>query len=393
VPPRPRRESAPRPRSRRARPRPSRSTSACAGRPRPRCPHDRASSANATVPDRASSIASPQEPPAICCGRTGRQHPCRRSPTRGGERSYQVRPILEGKNRGRHFVSKTPLAGSQIAFESDLGSAFEPNASPRPRWRPEFNTGIAFALAAPGVAPSPWRPMLRAELCCPRPTWAPLQGDWGLPAQHNFDAADGSRANAHGAADATPARLGDSAAQRDRARIARVPCWPRRLCQPSGATHGRTAARRSRWQSSRKYVALTTQRSEAPFTPEVASARKQPAAPSRSARYATYGDEAIRSPTRARAEEPDAAHESTLQPAADAARPSAQSLGWLKRSELAARSSDRRSANRATSRSVRATAGASDDARRRATLLGQAAAERQSAHGSEEPAPHDPPTD
>jgi hypothetical protein len=25
-----------------------------------------------------------------------------------GERSYQVRPILEGKNRGRHFVRKTP---------------------------------------------------------------------------------------------------------------------------------------------------------------------------------------------------------------------------------------------------------------------------------------------
>ena len=43
-----------------------------------------------------------------------------------GERSYQVRPILEGKNRGRHFVRKTPSPGSQIAFESGLGSAFEP---------------------------------------------------------------------------------------------------------------------------------------------------------------------------------------------------------------------------------------------------------------------------
>jgi hypothetical protein len=32
-----------------------------------------------------------------------------------GERSYQVRPILEGKNRGRHFVSKTPSPES-IAF-------------------------------------------------------------------------------------------------------------------------------------------------------------------------------------------------------------------------------------------------------------------------------------
>ena len=31
------------------------------------------------------------------------------------ERSYQVRPILEGKNRGRHFVSKTTSPES-IAF-------------------------------------------------------------------------------------------------------------------------------------------------------------------------------------------------------------------------------------------------------------------------------------
>jgi hypothetical protein len=30
------------------------------------------------------------------------------APLAGGERSYQVRPILEGKNRGRHFVRKTP---------------------------------------------------------------------------------------------------------------------------------------------------------------------------------------------------------------------------------------------------------------------------------------------
>ena len=33
---------------------------------------------------------------------------------------------LEGTNRGRHFVSKTPSPGSQIALESGLGSAFEP---------------------------------------------------------------------------------------------------------------------------------------------------------------------------------------------------------------------------------------------------------------------------
>ncbi len=48
------------------------------------------------------------------------------APLSGGERSYQVRPILEGKNRGRLFVRKTPSPGSQIAFESGLGSAFEP---------------------------------------------------------------------------------------------------------------------------------------------------------------------------------------------------------------------------------------------------------------------------
>src|SRR5450755_2415448 len=69
------------------------------------------------------------------------------TPSPRGERSYQVRPTLEGKNRGRHFVRKTPLAGSQIAFESDPGSAFEPNASPRPRRQPQFNTGIAFLLS------------------------------------------------------------------------------------------------------------------------------------------------------------------------------------------------------------------------------------------------------
>jgi hypothetical protein len=46
--------------------------------------------------------------------------------TSGGEHSYQVRPILEGKNQCRHFVSKTPTPGSQSAFESDLDSAFDP---------------------------------------------------------------------------------------------------------------------------------------------------------------------------------------------------------------------------------------------------------------------------
>ena len=56
----------------------------------------------------------------------------------------------KAKNRGRHFVRKTPLAGNQIAFEPGLGSAFEPNASRRPRRQAQFNTGIAGALDRAG---------------------------------------------------------------------------------------------------------------------------------------------------------------------------------------------------------------------------------------------------
>jgi hypothetical protein len=63
--PRPRRGSAPRPGSHRACRRPSQSTSAYADRPRPHCPHDQASSTDATVPDRASSLASLQPPPRV----------------------------------------------------------------------------------------------------------------------------------------------------------------------------------------------------------------------------------------------------------------------------------------------------------------------------------------
>jgi hypothetical protein len=51
--------------------------------------------------------------------------------------------ILEGKNRGRHFVSKTPLAASQIALESGLGSTFDRSAAVTHQ-RLIFNTGIAF---------------------------------------------------------------------------------------------------------------------------------------------------------------------------------------------------------------------------------------------------------
>jgi hypothetical protein len=51
-----------------------------------------------------------------------------------GERSYQVRPILEGKNRGRHFVRKTPSPES-IAFGaiSSHKQEREPSRERRPQ--------------------------------------------------------------------------------------------------------------------------------------------------------------------------------------------------------------------------------------------------------------------
>ena len=50
----------------------------------------------------------------------------RLAPLSGANAPYQARPILEGTNRGRHFVRKTPKPGSQSAFESGLGSTFDP---------------------------------------------------------------------------------------------------------------------------------------------------------------------------------------------------------------------------------------------------------------------------
>src|SRR4030081_1790856 len=60
-----------------------------------------------------------------------------------GERSYQVRPTLEGKNRGRHFVRKTPSPES-IAFGARPRFSLRPYANRRPRGHRRFNTGIAF---------------------------------------------------------------------------------------------------------------------------------------------------------------------------------------------------------------------------------------------------------
>jgi hypothetical protein len=62
-----------------------------------------------------------------------------------GERSYQVRPILEGKNRGRHFVRKTPSPES-IAFGVRPRFSLRPYANRRSRGHRRFNTRIAFVL-------------------------------------------------------------------------------------------------------------------------------------------------------------------------------------------------------------------------------------------------------
>jgi hypothetical protein len=76
------------------------------------------------------------------------------TPHAGGERSYQARPIPEGKNRGRHFVRKTPPAGVK-SLESQ--TSVQPSSLTRTAAhgrRPEFNTGIAFVLWTSGGSSS-----------------------------------------------------------------------------------------------------------------------------------------------------------------------------------------------------------------------------------------------
>ncbi len=57
-----------------------------------------------------------------------------------GERSYQVRPILEGKNRGRHFVRKTPSPES-IAFGVRPRFAFDPTRTVAHAGQPNSTPG------------------------------------------------------------------------------------------------------------------------------------------------------------------------------------------------------------------------------------------------------------
>src|SRR3954453_1949519 len=101
------------------------------------------------VPDRASLLFSLL---ALTSRRmllmADRPTTSRWAPLTWGERSYQVRPILEGKNRGRHFVRKTPHAGEAECFGARPRFSLRPYANRRPRGHQRFNTGSAL-LAPP----------------------------------------------------------------------------------------------------------------------------------------------------------------------------------------------------------------------------------------------------
>ena len=65
-----------------------------------------------------------------------------------GERSYQVRPILESKNRGRHFVRETPVAEESNRFLGQASAQPSTLREPSPAPGTKFNTGIAFRESA-----------------------------------------------------------------------------------------------------------------------------------------------------------------------------------------------------------------------------------------------------
>ena len=68
----------------------------------------------------------------------GRSTPSPWNPPLGG-RSFRARRILEGNNRGRHFVSKSPRS-RQSHWESDLCSAFDPTRTVARAGRRRFDT-------------------------------------------------------------------------------------------------------------------------------------------------------------------------------------------------------------------------------------------------------------
>src|SRR4051812_43681040 len=71
------------------------------------------------------------------------------------ERSYQVRPILEGTNRGRHFETKTPANGSDTSRSQ---APVPPSTLRQPSLAPgtqNFNTGIPCGTTLGVASPLP----------------------------------------------------------------------------------------------------------------------------------------------------------------------------------------------------------------------------------------------
>ncbi len=71
-----------------------------------------------------------------------------------GERSYQARPILEDKNRGRHFVAKTPTPGvrvllSQTSVQPSTLREPSPARAPKIQHRECFEGGVPVLLELP----------------------------------------------------------------------------------------------------------------------------------------------------------------------------------------------------------------------------------------------------
>ena len=135
--------------------RPSRSTSAYADRPRPHCPHDRASSTSATVPDRASSLFSSLD---LTSRRmllmADRPTTSRWTPLTGANA-----PIKSGRSSKARTEADTSSARHPRRGVRSLSSqtSVQPSTlrEPSPARAPRFNTGIAFhgaTLPPPAIA-------------------------------------------------------------------------------------------------------------------------------------------------------------------------------------------------------------------------------------------------
>ena len=79
-----------------------------------------------------------------------------------GERSYQARPILEDKNRGRHFVAKTPTPGVRVLLSQ---TSVQPSTlrEPSPARAPKIQHRECFAAKAVARTRRPERVQRRRQ--------------------------------------------------------------------------------------------------------------------------------------------------------------------------------------------------------------------------------------